>query len=140
VTARRRDLRLIVSGLGLLLAGPTAVAPLHAQASCSIVVVVPSRECFRQSDPDFHHQPLGPKTADYRYEGLAIGAGVGVLAGVLIGVAVCHEVEDPDQNCVWPGVRGALGGGLVLGLLGALIGAQFPKEETAPEDSTATAS
>jgi hypothetical protein len=96
----------------LCIAGDPATAQSHtAELSCSSAIVLPA-ECYRR---------------------------LGLVGGVLLGAAICRHVEGPDESCTWPAVRGGIGGGVVLGLLGLLIGAQFPKggTEPAPADSAA---
>jgi uncharacterized protein YcfJ len=134
-------------GLALLLGGPVLRGSLAAQTaptlpvaevqpvtSCSIAIV-PTRECFRHSDLLIHGEHVSARAPDHRYEGLAIGAGLGALGGVLLGLAVCGQSEDPDTSSTACAIGGGLGGAVLGGFVGLLVGAQFPKEETAPRDS-----
>jgi hypothetical protein len=134
-------------GLALLLGGPVLSGSLTAQTaptvpvaqvqpdiSCSIAIV-PARECFRHSDLLIHGQYVNAKAPDHRYEGLAIGAGLGALGGALLGLAVCGQSDDPDTNSTACAIGGGLGGAVLGGFVGLLVGGLFPKEEAAPRDS-----
>ncbi|HEX5575362.1 MAG TPA: hypothetical protein VFX42_05765 [Gemmatimonadales bacterium] len=134
-------------GLALLLGGPVLGGSLTAQTaptlpvaefqpvtSCSIAIV-PTRECFRHSDLLIHRRHASARAPDHRYEGLAIGAGLGAVGGVLLGLAVCGQSEDPDTSSTGCAIGGGLGGAVLGGFVGLLVGAQFPKEEAAPRDS-----
>ena len=76
------------------------------------------------------HAALAP---DHRWEGMAIGAGVGALAFGVLGAAVCSQSESTD-NCTGLVVGTALLGAFVGGVTGGLIGGAIPKGE--PADST----
>lgn len=101
-------------------------------------VIMPSLECFRRDEAASRRESnVRSRAPDHRYEGLAIGFGVGAAAGVLLGLVVCEQSEDPDLSCAGVLVKLGLGVGALGGLTGLLIGAQFPKEpEAAPADST----
>lgn len=134
-------LLLLVSGLERTVAAQTG-SPDEAiafRASECRPVIIPASECFRQADAS--SQPsrnLSARAPDHRYEGLAIGAVLGAVGGGLLGAVACGQSDDPDFNCTGAVLGiGLLGGGLG-GLIGLLVGAQFPKEpKTAPADSTA---
>jgi uncharacterized protein YcfJ len=134
-------------GLALLLGAPVlpgAVAAQTAQilpaaavpplTSCS-VSIVPTRECFRRSDLLLHNQHASAKAPDHRYEGLAIGAIAGGVGGLLLGLAVCGQSDDPDTNTTACAIGGGLGGAVLGGFVGLLVGGLFPKEEATPKDS-----
>jgi hypothetical protein len=134
-------------GLALLLGGPVLPGAVAAQTapalpvagvqpvtSCS-VSLVPTRECFRHSDLLIHGQHAGAKAPDYRYEGLAIGGVIGGVGGLLLGLAVCGQSDDPDTNTTACAIGGGLGGAVLGGFVGLLVGGLFPKEEAAPKDS-----
>jgi len=77
------------------------------------------------------------RAPDHRYEGLAIGFGAGAALGVLLGLVVCEQSEDPDLDCGGRVVLMGIGVGALGGLTGLLIGAQFPKGPKAtPADSS----
>jgi hypothetical protein len=82
------------------------------------------------------------RAPDYRWEGLAIGAGAGAVAFALLGAAVCGQ-SDSGGGCTGPilglGLIGALAGGVTGGLIGGAIpkgvlADSTPKGE--PADST----
>jgi hypothetical protein len=111
---------------------------IGSQPACR-PAIVPSRECFRHQDSARRGAPFAARAPDHRYEGLAIGAAVGAAVGILGGLAVCGQSDDPDTSCAKLATAGGLGLGLLGGLTGLLIGAQFPKEpEAAPPDSAAS--
>jgi hypothetical protein len=103
--------------------------------SCS-APILGSLECI-------HHESaaaastFASRAPDHRYEGMAIGGGIGAVLGVLVGIWACQMSEDPDANCATRGVVGGLGGAVLVGFVGMMIGAQFPKgdQEPAPADS-----
>jgi uncharacterized protein YcfJ len=115
-------------------APPLPVAEFQPVISCSIAIV-PTRECFRHSDLLIYRRHVSARAPDHRYEGLAIGAGLGAVGGVLLGLAVCGQSDDPDTNSTACAIGGGLGGAVLGGFVGLLVGAQFPKEEAAPRDS-----
>jgi hypothetical protein len=144
-----------VSAIGLLLVLAGAAEPALAQGEardillelqfdpapsftphCAPAVTLP-RECFRL-DSNLRSDDLNARAPDHRYEGMAIGGGIGAVLGVLLGVWACQMSEDPDRNCATSGVVGGLGGAVLVGFVGMMVGAQFPKgdkEEPAPRDS-----
>jgi len=68
------------------------------------------------------------RAPDYRWEGMAIGAGVGALAFGLLGAVVCGQSES-GTNCTTTVVGlGALGA-FCGGIIGGVIGGGFSKEE-----------
>jgi hypothetical protein len=141
-------LRSSAAGLALLTGGleqtaaaqtPRPVKALSFGASRCRTVIIPASECFRQAHASPQRVPnLATRVPDHRYEGLAIGAVLGAVAGGLLGAVACGQSEDPNTSCTAAilGI-GLLGGGLG-GLTGLLIGAQFPKgSQAAPADSIA---
>jgi MFS family permease len=121
----------------LCLAGDAAAAQDRApEPGCAVAIVLPAA-CYRRFDNDVRAVAVADRVPDHRYEGLAIGGGIGLVGGFILGGAICRHTEGPDESCTWPAVRGGLGAGAVLGLLGLLIGGQFPKgeEERVPADS-----
>lgn len=87
------------------------------------VVFTPSRP------EELRHQSAAP---DHRWEGMAIGAGAGALAFVLLGAAVCGQSEGSEgDNCTLTLVGAGLLGGFVGGITGGLIGGAIPKEAAA---------
>jgi hypothetical protein len=75
------------------------------------------------------------KAPDHRWEGMAIGAGVGAVAGGLLGLVACGGQQEASGGCTAQLIGLGLGGALAGGVIGGLIGAAFPKGE--PPDSTA---
>jgi hypothetical protein len=76
------------------------------------------------------HAGLAP---DHRWEGMAIGAGVGAIAFGLLGAIACGQsdsIDDCTGVVVGTGLLGAFAGGIT----GGLIGGAIPKGEAA--DST----
>ena len=73
------------------------------------------------------------RAPDHRWEGMAVGAGVGALAFGFLGAVVCGVSESGDCNMttvLGVGLLGAFCGGII----GGVIGGAIPKEE--PADST----
>jgi hypothetical protein len=105
--------------------------------SCSLPSVR-SFDCIPQESGPLA-SAFASRAPDHRYEGMAIGGGMGAVLGVLVGVWACQMSEDPDANCAARGVVGGLGGAVLVGFVGMMIGAQFPKErkeEPVPQDSS----
>ena len=71
---------------------------------------------------------------DHRWEGAAIGAGVGAVAFGLLGAIACGQSDSDNTNCTGVVVGTALLGVLAGGITGGLIGGSIPKEE--PTDSS----
>ncbi len=134
-------LPLLVSALDQTVAAQTyspVIGISYGVSSCQ-PVLIPASECFRQADaPSRRIQNFATRAPDHRYEGLAIGAVLGAVGGGLLGAVACGQSDDANQDCTKAVLGiGLLGGGLG-GLIGLLVGAQFPKEpKTAPADSTA---
>ena len=137
-------------GLAQLLGGPVLLGGLAAQdapalpvaevqpvTSCS-VAIVPTRECFRRSELA-SHAGFSAKAPDHRYEGMAIGAGLGALGGALLAAALCGQSDDPNQSCTGTIIGAGLGGAVLGGFVGLLIGGQFPKGEAASHVGPPTA-
>jgi hypothetical protein len=84
--------------------------------------------------PDRTGAPMNAGVApDHRWEGMAIGAGVGAVAFGLLAAVVCGQSESTD-NCTGPVLGVGLLGAFCGGITGGLIGGAIPKEE--PADST----
>jgi hypothetical protein len=135
----RRGLALLSGGLALAaaLAAQTSPRQLHLTppaVSCSVAVVPPA-ECFRRSDLRIHGHHLYAKAPDHRYEGLTIGAVAGGVGGLLLSWALCGQSDEVGKSCTGAVILGTLGGAALGGFAGLMIGAQFPKETTAPADS-----
>jgi hypothetical protein len=113
-------------------AGAQFQAPVSS-AACALAVV-PSAACFRQLES---RRAANSKAGapDHRYEGMAIGAGLGLIAGVYVGLAGCAQSDDTRLSATGCAIVGGLGMGILAGFFGLMIGAQFPKEEATPRDS-----
>lgn len=74
------------------------------------------------------------KAPDHRWEGMAIGAGVGTAAFGLLGLVACGARQEASGGCTGLVIGLGLGGALAGGVIGGLIGIAFPKGE--PADST----
>lgn len=75
------------------------------------------------------------KAPDHRWEGMAIGAGVGAAAAGLLGLVACGFRAEGSGGCTGLVIGLGLGGAFCGGILGGLIGGAIPKGE--PADSTA---
>jgi hypothetical protein len=60
-------------------------------------------------------------------EGAIIGGAVGVLFGAGLGGSFCGMATDAGRSCTGSAVLGAVAGGLILAIPGAIIGGAFPK-------------
>ncbi len=71
---------------------------------------------------------------------MAIGGAIGAGLGVVIGVWACEQGGDPDDGCTGTAMGAGLGGAVMVGFLGMMIGAQFPKDDgeepASPDTST----
>jgi hypothetical protein len=76
-------------------AGAQFEAPVSSTA-CA-VAVVPSSACFRQLESR-HASNNKAQAPDHRYEGMAIGAGLGLIAGVYVGLAGCGQSDDTSLS------------------------------------------
>ena len=72
-------------------------------------------------------------TPDYRWEGLAIGAAIVGVLGVVVGDGLCHLSDSAHPHCLGAAVGLGLVGAMAGGVTGGLIGGAIPK---APPDST----
>ena len=80
---------------------------------------------------ELRYQSAAP---DHRWEGMAIGAGVGALAFSLLGAALCGQSESTD-NCTGTVIGVGLLGAFAGGITGGLVGGAIPKEEAADSSS-----
>ncbi len=72
-----------------------------------------------------HHGLAVAPAGDYRWEGLALGAGLVGLAGALLLHGVCEE----NESCTGHTIGGFAMGALVGGVVGGLVGGSIPKGE-----------
>lgn len=77
------------------------------------------------------------RAPDHRWEGMAIGAGVGAIAFGLLGAVVCGQSDSVD-DCTGIVVGTGLLGAFCGGIAGGLIGGAIPKGE--PADSASESS
>lgn len=121
-----------------LVLGPTSAAvgqatPTRVPAVRFLSTSVPLMASYRHLPPravsgvaDSLHLPR-----THWQTGLVVGGTLGALLGIAAGAGVCHDDGVPKQSCLGP----ALGGGLVMsligGTLGALIGGQV-RERAGP--------
>jgi hypothetical protein len=70
------------------------------------------------------------RAPDHRWEGMAIGAGVGALAFGLLGAAICSQ-SDSNEDCTGMVLGVGLLGAFCGGITGGLIGGAIPKGEPA---------
>lgn len=77
------------------------------------------------------------RAPDHRWEGMAIGAGVGAIAFGLLGAAVCGQSDSTD-DCTGIVIGTGLIGAFCGGVTGGLIGGAIPKGE--PADSASQSS
>ncbi len=123
--------------LGLVCSDRPAAAQLEAPVSSTgcVLAVVPSSACFRQLEARTREAGSRAWAPDHRYEGLAIGAGLGLIAGVYVGLVGCGQSDDTSLSATGCAIAGGLGMGILAGFFGLMIGAQFPKEQATPRDS-----
>ena len=128
-------LRVMVRSAGLLLFIASVTRPAAGQMGVSVSrplcapAITPSSACFRESESRTRETGLAARAPDHRYEGMAIGGGLGLVGGVLLGAAICGQSEDPDSSGAGCIIAGGLGMGVLTGFLGMMVGAQFPKEQ-----------
>jgi len=90
-------------------------------------------ELPRVAEPSFRAERLDlpvhrtARAPDYRYEGMGIGAGVGLVVGILGGFAICHQ---SDASCSTLVPLTGLAGAAILGFTGLMIGGAFDKPGT----------
>ena len=96
--------------------GPTAVQ-LRAAADLRAISEAAQAETLPQTG--YAEAPA----RDYRWEGLAIGAGVVGVAGALL----LHSTCEADEACTGPTVAGFALGAVVGGVTGGLVGSSIPK-------------
>jgi hypothetical protein len=89
------------------------------------------------SGPGLGATTYAVQAPDHRWEGMAIGAGVGAIAFGLLGAVACGQSDSAD-NCAGIVVGTGLLGAFCGGIAGGLIGGSIPKDE--PADSTAESS
>lgn len=70
----------------------------------------------------------GARAPDHRWEGMAIGAGVGAVAFGLLGAAICAQ-SDANDDCTGVVLGAGLLGAFCGGITGGLIGGAIPKED-----------
>lgn len=113
----------------------------------SLALVVPQAGSAQGPGPSVLWQrPAGPvagfdrpletdaaQAPDYRWEGMAIGAGAGALGFGFLGAVVCG-LSESSNNCTMAVVGAGVLGAFCGGIIGGVIGGAMPKEE--PADST----
>ena len=78
--------------------------------------------------------PRQIKPTHWKEGGLVGALAVGAF-GVWLGNEICRN-SDTASGCTGLALSGALGGGVLGFLIGALIGGQFPKQPSAPAEPT----
>jgi hypothetical protein len=91
----------------------------------------------RSSSPATDRSNYAGGAPDHRWEGMAIGAGVGALAFGLLGAVVCGQSESAG-DCTGIVIGAGLLGAFCGGITGGLIGGAIPKSESG--DSTSDSS
>ena len=111
-----------------------AQRPHGSFATDCVAALVPTRSCFREMDAARRERSKA-RAPDYRYEGLAIGAGVGVVVGLLMGFAVCSQ---SDVTCGQLVPLTTLGMGAAVGFVGLMVGGLFDKPAEASAADSAS--
>ena len=132
-------LRLIALGATVPFVVAFVATPVAAQIEAPVSrhgcapAITPSAACFRELDSRARDHGSRARAPDHRYEGMAVGGGLGFVGGLLLGLAICGQSEDPNSSGAGCVIAGGLGMGVLVGFVGMMIGAQFPKEEATPE-------
>lgn len=121
------------AGLLLLALMPSA-GPLAAQAGPISKVIGPTPAAvspmLRTELVQEHGPHLVDKARDHRWEGLAIGASVAGILGVVLADGLCTPDSGTD-SCTGPVILTGVVGAVVGGVLGGLIGSAIPKDADA---------
>ena len=121
-------MRCTIPLLGILLVLPGRAAEAQADIGATAIQLRAAAELRHLGQPaqaDQLHRVAfaGEPAHDYRWEGLAIGAGVFGLAGALL----LHGTCEAEEACTGPAVGGFVLGAVVGGVTGGLVGSVIPK-------------
>jgi hypothetical protein len=117
----------------LVLGTLSFVIPQYGSAQGPSPSVLWQRPTLLMASPGTRATTYAVRAPDHRWEGMAIGAGVGAIAFGLLGAVVCGQSDSVD-NCTGIVVGTGLLGAFCGGIVGGLIGGAIPKDE--PADST----
>lgn len=118
--------------LALLVGTLPFVMPRSGSAQGPASSILWQRPVLRPSAPALAAGIVEVRAPDHRWEGMAVGAGIGALAFGLLGTAICNQSDAGDCTGLVLGV--GLLGAFCGGVTGGLIGGAIPKGE--PADST----
>jgi hypothetical protein len=124
-------------------AGHAAAQQVHSSASTSArppdcrTALVPTAVCFRSEHEGRTRTLLHVRASDYRYEGLAIGGGIGVVGGVLLGAIACDQSDNSNESCAGDMLKGGLILGGLGGIAGLVIGGFIDKHPGSPSQDPA---
>ena len=122
--------------VALLLLPGLFVSQLQAQAK-SLAALEPTRLAELQWHPTLDSSEQSSTTAvkanDYRWEGMAIGAGAVGIVGALVANGLCNDSDTADNgSCTGNTIGGALLGAGVGAVVGVFIGSFINKEPGSP--------
>ncbi|HEX6615218.1 MAG TPA: hypothetical protein VF046_02855 [Gemmatimonadales bacterium] len=115
--AAQRPLQIAAASGWLIGLTLNTASRLYSDPDCP-PTLLPTPRCLRSEDAARSRTLLHMRASDYRYEGLAIGGGIGLVGGVLLGAIACDQSDDSNENCAGDIVKG----GLLLGSLGGIAG------------------
>jgi hypothetical protein len=119
----------------LVLLSPLSWSPLAAQTRVTGPAVsvlfeplqlAPLRSVSIEAPRDTVPAQIRPT---YWKEGLIIGGLLGGISGALLGHGLCEDSDSAVKHCTGSLLVGGLLGAAILGIPGALIGGQFPKQK-----------
>jgi hypothetical protein len=125
--------------LGLVLVSLNLALPERGAAQGPGPSVLWRRPLVLATSPSdaFAAERYAGRAPDYRWEGMAVGAGAGAIAFGLLGAVLCSQSESTD-DCTGMVIGTGLLGAFCGGITGGLIGGSIPKGESG--DSTSESS